>query len=48
MIMLIIRGALYAVIFLVFGVLAFLFRFETYKYDLQVSAAVAFVHLFEH
>ena len=48
MIMLVLRGAFDAVIFLVFGVLAFLFRFETYKYDLKISATVAFVHLFEH
>ena len=48
MIMLIIIEALNAVVFLVFGVLAFLFRFETYKNDLKISATVAFVHLFEH
>ena len=47
MIMLFLR-AFNAVIFLVFGILAFLFRFETYKYDLKIFSAIAFFHLFEH
>jgi hypothetical protein len=48
MVMFVFLRANYAVELLVFGVLAFLFRFETYINGLEVSIAIAFLHLFEH
>jgi hypothetical protein len=48
MIMFVFLRANYAVELLVFGVLAFLFRFETNIYGLKVSIAIAFLHFFEH
>jgi hypothetical protein len=48
MVMFIFLIAFNAVILLSLGILAFLFGFEADKYCLEISAAVAFLHLFEH